>query len=527
MYSDNSTERSSACAAGTARRSSPNPHKRPPLTKASALELYLEQRRRGLRTSVSPEADPKIVASRLEKALSNSQLGVSHIYRLLASSRRAQSPVDLTNSSLVSRLLSKQASPAQLAKLFKRHRNLERALALFFLRRHLWRKSRRPFPNMDWIANLRRIQADESSSDEESGLILTALCAGVPLRRSRSSTPGGETPVTTASAAVAQPKVAAKGQEGKRKRPSPDSEDVAASVAAATKAPAEEEDPRPSKKAKGPEPAAKKELPEERKVPAPAAVKQPVPGPAAKTESAPMAQKKAKKAEKRAEEPGTRRAAAPSPTVAASTASKPSPRGPVMSAAVPAPSSSSSNKSLDKMDYHERVVHSMLTDPLGFDDFVYDSRKPKPAHVARSFARFRNRQTQPPPPLEMRGAIGPAGDDDDDNTKSGKGRGKDAKDMPRKTKAQSLAKEAQLRAHKRKLEDKVESLKGKEKALIHGGKQSPMRDSNPAANGGRHGDKKGLTNARGQMHGREGGQKHRQGGYDPQGMLAKKFKRRG
>ncbi|EHN76734.1 hypothetical protein SMCF_3751, partial [Streptomyces coelicoflavus ZG0656] len=40
------------------------------------------------------------------------------------------------------------------------------------------------------------------------------------------------------------------------------------------------------------------------------------------------------------------------------------------------------NKNPEQMQYHERVVYDMLTDPLGFDDCVYPSSKPPSKHTA-------------------------------------------------------------------------------------------------------------------------------------------------
>jgi hypothetical protein len=140
------------------------------------------------------------------------------------------------------------------------------------------------------------------------------------------------------------------------------------------------------------------------------------------------------------------------------------------------------------MEYFERRVHDMLTDPLDFDDCVYDSTKPTPRHVERSFARNRRGQKQPPPPLEMSGAAGPA---------------PGAKPVTPKTKGSgSLAKEAQKRAHQQKVKAQVEDLKGKAAASSSepeegtkksvGGKQA----GKTKANVGKRKDRAWLTNAR-------------------------------
>jgi hypothetical protein len=106
-----------------------------------------------------------------------------------------------------------------------------------------------------------------------------------------------------------------------------------------------------------------------------------------------------------------------------------------------------SPKPVRTMEYFEERVHQMLSDPLGFDDLVHPSSKPVPNYVKRQFAQCRRRQRQPTPPLEMRGALGPA---------------PDAKPPTSKRQvSESLAKGAQKRAHQQKVKERVQSLKGK------------------------------------------------------------------
>ncbi|KAH6853467.1 hypothetical protein B0I37DRAFT_359388 [Chaetomium sp. MPI-CAGE-AT-0009] len=115
--------------------------------------------------------------------------------RPLFSSNRKIKPNQLAHPPVLHRRLSKPPAPSKLAKLYRRHRNLQRAVSLFLLRRQWWRRTRRPTLNMDFINHLRHIQADEPSSDEESGRILTFAAA--PARRrtaSPSKPPAAATP---------------------------------------------------------------------------------------------------------------------------------------------------------------------------------------------------------------------------------------------------------------------------------------------------------------------------------------------
>jgi hypothetical protein len=154
-------------------------------------------------------------------------------------------------------------------------------------------------------------------------------------------------------------------------------------------------------------------------------------------------------------------------------------------------------KPVGQMEYFERRVHDMLTDPLGFDDYVQDSNRPTPRHVARSFAKYRRRQSQAPPPLEMSGALGRAPDTAQSAaTLKPKGSG-------------GLAREAQKRAHQQRVEGKVQGLKGKGKAVesssssgYEKGKQRPMSNEDV----GKSKEKRWLSNAR--QTGGKGGQHH-------------------
>jgi len=106
-------------------------------------------------------------------------------------------------------------------------------------------------------------------------------------------------------------------------------------------------------------------------------------------------------------------------------------------------------------EYFETRVQEMLTDPLGFDDLVYPTTKPLPKHAQQSFARWRRRQRQPPPPLVMSGAIGTVGDDKSPKKGMVEGVGK----KKEKEKGKSLEREAMVRAHQMKVRREVAELR--------------------------------------------------------------------
>lgn len=323
---------------------------------------------------------------------------------------------------------------------------------------------------MDFVDHLRRIQADEVSSDEESGLLLTSVTAPVPRRRP--SPPLNHTTVTAPSQPVeAQVTVA------KRKR------DPTAEPASAEEANAETS--RAAKKTKAPT-----------SIPAvdgkPASVTTGgEPGP--QSNGANGSKKRALEDEKtksEGEQPAAKKIKPENgnvkkPVVTKTESSK-------AASATPVP-----QKPIGRMEYFEQRVHEMLTDPLEFDDFVYDSNKPVPRHVARSFARCRRGQTQPPPPLVMSGAIGSAS-----NAKSAIAKPKGSG---------SLAKEARKRAHQQKIKEQVHTQKGKaaEGRGFVGSKQPAMSRANVGKGKGK--ERAWLTNARQRPNVNLGGQRH-QGG---------------
>ncbi|KAL2166445.1 hypothetical protein VTG60DRAFT_2753 [Thermothelomyces hinnuleus] len=457
---------SSASVTGAARMAGARHKKRAAaLSASSAFQLFLEHRRRALRNSTSPEVESKIVIP--DRYSTPSQSQPPSDCRPFASSLRKPKIGDATHSRALLRHLSK------LAPLYRRHRNLERALNLFLLRRQLWRRTRRPFFQMDFIKRLRDIQADESSSDEDSGLVLTS--ASVSALRHRS-------PVSEQAAAVAanQPEKTKTAGE-KRKRDTP------------AEGPAEDV---------GPEnlPAAKKEEVE----PVPPAVGRkladPVPNGRDGTDGNKSTKKRAldeETAGATAEESAAKKARIVKPVGGAKVEAES--RKPAQSesskAAGSAAAAAPRPKPVAQMEYHDQRVHDMLTDPLGFDDFVYDTTKPIPPHLARSFARYRRRQPQSPPPLIMSGAIGPAAL-----------AAKSPVNPKLKGPGNSLAKEAQKRAYQQRINERVKDMKekkavesesgfpgeqGKGKAVV--GRQPP---GGLKGGSSKHKEKRWLTAAR-------------------------------
>lgn len=323
---------------------------------------------------------------------------------------------------------------------------------------------------MDFVDHLRRIQADEVSSDEESGLILTSVTTPVPHRRQSPSL--NSIAVTARSQPVEAQVTVAKRNRGPIAEPASAEETSAETSRTAKKAkaptPIPAVDSKPASVTTGGEPApqsngvngSKKRVLEDQKT---------------EGEGEQPAAKKIK--------PENRNVMKPVATKAES--SKAASATPV------------SQKPIGRMEYFEQRVHEMLTDPLEFDDFVYDSNKPIPRHVARSFARCRRGQTQPPPPLVMSGAIGSASDAKSAITKP-KGSG-------------NLAKEAQKRAHQQKIKEQVHTQKGKavEGRGFVGSKQPVMSKANGGKGKGK--ERAWLTNARQRPNVNLGGQQH-QGG---------------
>ena len=114
-------------------------------------------------------------------------------------------------------------------------------------------------------------------------------------------------------------------------------------------------------------------------------------------------------------------------------------------------------KALPSKEFFQQRVDDMLKNPLGFDDFVYGTKRPMPRHLQRQFAQCRRRQREPTPPLVMSGGLGRV-----PNAKPAMNKGQ---------KSQSLAKDAQKRAHQQKVRERVQGLKGKNAGNGQGGYQ--------------------------------------------------------
>ncbi|KAK4156917.1 hypothetical protein C8A00DRAFT_12188 [Chaetomidium leptoderma] len=449
MAQNNSS--ASASAAGTAWATGATLQKRAAVTPSPAPQLF-GQRQRALRKSTSLKTDPKAVfpENSLTPSLSQS---ISLPHRPLPSLPRKVKLSDVAHSLILHRRLSNPRVPSKPSRLYRRLRNPKRALSLFLRRRQQWRRTRRPISNMNFIEHLRRIQADEASSDEESGLVLTSVSNPAPRRPSSASS-------TTS--------VVAPGQSDENKATGAAKKRDGAEEAAATEE-ASAKTSRAAKKAKGPESVGAKQ-------PQAAKAQTTLPTAAAADGKAltngVKSPKKRSRDDEKTEIEGERLRAAKKP--------KSEDRN-------QAESSRAAPAALAPREYFERRVHETLTDPLGFDDLVYNSNKPIPRHVARSFAQYRRRQTQPPPPLEMSGALGSAAD---------------AKPAAGKPKSPgSLAKEAQKRAHQQKVKEQVQGAKG-----FVGSKQAGVPKANATKGKGK--ERAWLTNARGKSGVKQGGRHH-------------------
>ncbi|EAQ93575.1 predicted protein [Chaetomium globosum CBS 148.51] len=338
---------------------------------------------------------------------------------------------------------------------------------------------------MDFINHLRQLQADESSSDEEPGRILTAAAVTAPPAKPPAAT-------TTPPAQPAETKA----PTPKRKREAP-AEAAPEGIDAETR--------QAAKRAK-------------LQLPTPPASTSP-PSPLANGTPSPK-----KKGVRAAEE---KKAAAAPPTTTTTTTKTHQPKAASIasSSKAPAPAAAATKdeppekaattvaaraprKPLDQMEFFERRVHDMLTRPLDFDDCVLDTARPIPRHAARSFAQYRRRQPQPAPPLVMSGALRPVSKGD---VKVGAGNGGGGGGRSKGSSGSTLAMEARKNAHRLNVKERGQELKGKARAGPHGkgavvGKQSVV--SRP--DGGRGKERQWLSNAR--QTGGNGGQQHLAGG---------------
>lgn len=476
-----------------------------------------------LLTRISPTSLPGKTRARVNRARSGAAPQISSYDSILSSSFKRANIRQLA-SSLIRHRLS-QADPRTLGKLktlYRRHRNPERALCLFQRRRSLWRSTRRSALIMNSTEFLRRIQADESSSDEEAGLVLTAantlsssavVAAGRPDCGIESAGPEKkQTPAVAAGDSTQRgtktqnPDRLASTQRRKAKVPTfqPDSLDKAMTEPynaaltqpnqgkklqkrAADDSEAKEEGEQrrvakvvkrepsnPASRSSGEVETAQKQPREVLTEPANAALAQPIRGKkpqkrASDDEIEPdVDQRRAIKVAKREHGhqanhvSGQVEAAQKQPSADAES----SKAGPT----TPAP-----HKPVDLMEYHELRVYEMLTDPLGFDDCVYPAtNKQSPRHMSKKFARQRGLQNQPSRPLEMSGALGPGGKQPARNGKANN----------------NLAKQAQKRAHEQKVTEQVQGLKRKAGASAETAGMDKGKGKAPEMTGSRQGDVK-------------------------------------
>ncbi|KAK4100623.1 hypothetical protein N658DRAFT_91187 [Parathielavia hyrcaniae] len=497
---------SSASAFGTARPAGSVYNSRSIPSTAKAFQLFLRHRRRALRDSASSSEDSNTAS--FGKSLANPVSPLTSKNGILTSLPLRVKLSDSTSTLPLRSHLTSPVAVSKLAKLYRRSRNIQRAVSLFLLRRQLWRRSRRPTSRMDFIEQLRLIQSDEPSSDEESGLILTSATARRTRRPTLSlrdhPTPPSELPgqgkkrkrdPVPVDAPAQKPSLAAK--KAKTQIPSPAASSHGPCNTSSKSAKFPTLDAEPTGGATSP----KRRAPDSNKPPArPDFGSQQRPGlptPAGTLSSS-----------------STTSPSIPVPVPARARSSKPPPPSSPLSPSPsypPSTTSSSSNgpngttTTIPKnRELFERRVYEMLTDPLGFDDCVRDSARPTPRHVVREFARYRSRQTQPPPPLVMSGALGPmpvpppsegakvmVGAKVKVNGGSGaggsagagggsKGRSKILSGLAAANGSGGgslLAREVQKRAHRQMVEDPVEGFRGEEKGKGKGkGRELEERD---------------------------------------------------
>ncbi|KAH6651051.1 hypothetical protein F5144DRAFT_598463 [Chaetomium tenue] len=348
---------------------------------------------------------------------------------------------------------------------------------------------------MDFINHLRQLQADESSSDEETGRLLTD--AAVTARRR--TTPPSKPPAATTTP-PAQP-AEAKALTPKRKREAP-AEAAPEGIDAETRRAAKRAKlqlPTPPASTSPPAPLANgTNSPSKR---APAAEKGKTATAPPTTASSTINQPKAARIASSSKAP----AAAPAP---AATKTKPPKKAATTPSSPRAPA-----LPLNKMEFFERRVHDMLTRPLDFDDCVLDTARPIPRHAARSFAQYRRRQTQPAPPLVMSGAIGPVAKGDGmvgGGSAAGGGGGGGGGGRSKGSSGSALAMEARKNAHQLKVRERGLELKGKGKAGPYGKGAVAKQSVVSKPDGGRGKERRWLSNAR--QTGGDGGQHHLTGG---------------
>lgn len=284
---------------------------------------------------------------------------------------------------------------------------------------------------MDFINNLRMIQSEEPSSDEDSCLTLSSFNTG------RSSVSGSTTSTQDKSDEETKPVL-------KKKRDLiPKSTSPAQATAGASSIPEE-----PKKTDEVAKVQAQK--------PSLSINKTTTPAPETAESTGVKNSQKRKLDDEKSDiaTNGQQRAAKKIKPEPAKTAEK-VPLKPESSKAPSAPPTP--QKPLPSKEFFQQRVEDMLKNPLGFDDFVYGTKRPMPRHLQRQFAQCRRRQREPTPPLVMSGGLGRV-----PNAKPAMSKG---------LKSQNLARDAQKRAHQQKVREHVQGLKGKNAGNGQGGYQ--------------------------------------------------------
>ncbi len=418
------------------------------LNTAAGVQLVFKERRQAFKTSTSSTAGP----------LGHTQFSSS------ASSVRVSG---ISGRTLTLQDTRKPPAPARLAKIYRRHPNPERALSMFLLRRLQWRRSRRPSATLAFLQHLRRLRPRAPPSKEESAPVLKpATTQTTPLE-----------PVAATKAAVEVPERPV--GSDKRKKATTEIEETNSEA----------------------RPPAKKV-----KVLTTTML-------TAVSSNVVMEAGGNEKTEPRGNQPVIKKAVNHSvgkavPPTAES--SKTAPPTTEISKAIPFTAESSKasrdlplrKKPTSKMEFFEQRVHEMVTDPLEFDDFVYESNRPPPRHTARMFARCRARQSHPPPPLVMSGAIGSPGGLKLASPVSSR---KEYRSPSKESKQQSRGPGAG-RGRKGK---GVGSLYSDDESMRSVGSKSPgVRDGGVGKGKGKGKERPWLSNARSKHGGKQSGQQH-------------------
>ena len=354
----------------------------------AAGSLRLQQAKASQRAAPNTSAAVRLVLKEHHQLL---QASASSVAGPLGHAQFSSSTSTVRVSGLARRTLilgeqpNKPLTPARLAKIYRRHRNPERALVMFFWRRQQWKKSRRPSITLAFLEHFRRFHFRKPSSNEEPGLVFRPAAAqNGPSQPAMAANTTPSEPVTAAKATLSEPVTSAK---------TTPSEPVTTAKSSMEGPQRPAEGGRRRKASAAADETSTESLPPKKKAKVLTTL-------SAASSNAVRKVDGSEKTEHEGDQRAVKKAAdhsvsKPIPPTAES--SKASRDLPVRS------------KPVAKMEFFEQRVHEMVTNPLEFDDFVYDSNRPPSRQTARMFARCRGRQTQPPPPLVMSGAIGSPG----------------------------------------------------------------------------------------------------------------------